>query len=121
MPVDDAASASSGARIRAARLERGWTQDDLAAAVGVSRSAVAQWETDRAGQLRANLTRIAEALGISLEHLLYGEDKRAPALAAQADELALLRLYRQCAPEDRQILLRTAQRLGRAASRTRRR
>jgi transcriptional regulator with XRE-family HTH domain len=120
MPAD-ATAASSGERIRAARVERGWTQEDLAAAVGVSRSAVAQWETDRAGQLRANLTRIAEALGISVEHLLYGEDKRAAAVAAHGDELALLRLYRRCTPEDRQILLRTAQRLARApAGRSRR-
>ena len=65
-PVADA-PASAGARIRAARVEKGWTQDDLAAAVGVSRSAVAQWETDRAGQIRGNLARIAEALGVSLE------------------------------------------------------
>lgn len=111
-PADPSAS-SIGARIRAARLDRGWTQDDLAAAVGVSRSAVAQWETDRAGQIRANLTRIAEVLAISVEHLLYGEEKRAPAIAASGDELALLRLYRQCGPDDRQMLLRTARRLAR--------
>jgi hypothetical protein len=29
----------------------------------------------------------------------------------QGDELALLRLYRECDPEDRQMLLRTARRL----------
>ena len=121
MPPDEPLSASSGARIRAARLERGWTQDDLAAAVGVSRSAVAQWETDRAGQIRANLTRISEVLEISVEYLLYGEDRRATSLAAGADELALLRLYRQCAPEDRQILLRTARRLARSMTTRRRR
>ena len=120
MSPDEPLSASSGARIRAARLERGWTQDDLAAAVGVSRSAVAQWETDRAGQIRGNLTRISEVLEISVEYLLYGEDRRATSLAAGADELALLRLYRQCAPEDRQILLRTARRLARGTT-TRRR
>lgn len=121
MTSDAPPPATAGARIRAARLERGWTQDDLAAAVGVSRSAVAQWETDRAGQIRANLTRVAEALEISVEHLLYGEQKLAPALAAGGDELALLRLYRECAPEDRQILLHTARRLARAASIRRRR
>lgn len=121
MPADEPLPASSGARIRAARLERGWTQDDLAEAVGVSRSAVAQWETDRAGQIRANLTRISEVLEISVEQLLYGEDRRGVPLAASADELALLRLYRQCAPEDRQILLRTARRLTRGATSRRRR
>ncbi|HEX2942493.1 MAG TPA: helix-turn-helix transcriptional regulator, partial [Rhodopila sp.] len=43
-----------GARIRAVRQDRGITQDDLARQVGVSRSAVAQWETGRAGQVTGN-------------------------------------------------------------------
>ncbi len=63
-----------GARIRAAREDQGWTQDQLAVAVGVSRSAVAQWETGRAGQVTTNLTRVAAALGIGVEYLMYGRD-----------------------------------------------
>jgi transcriptional regulator with XRE-family HTH domain len=100
-----------GARIRDVRQERGWTQDHLAGIVGVSRSAVAQWETGRAGQVTGNLTRIAACLEVGVEFLMHGEDKRAPMQATQGDELALLRLYRECAPEDRQLLLRTARRL----------
>lgn len=107
--------AGVGWRIRAARRERGWTQDELAQAVGVSRSAVAQWETDRTGQLRDNLGRIARALGVSIEHLMHGPALREPAIAATGDELALLRLYRECLPEDRLILLQTARRLARDA------
>src|SRR5690242_13656045 len=103
--------AGIGARIRQARQERGLTQDALAKAVGVTRSAVAQWETDRAGQVTGNLGRIATALGTSIEWLMHGTDKRQVAEAATGDELAMLRLYRECAPEDRQILLRTARRL----------
>src|SRR5947208_14763542 len=93
-----------GARIRSAREERGWTQDQLASAVGVSRSAVAQWETGRAGQVTGNLTRIAAVLGVGVEHLMHGNDKFAPAQTASGDELALLRLYRECSPPDRQLL-----------------
>ncbi len=100
-----------GERIRETRHKRGWTQDDLAEAVGVSRSAVAQWETGRAGQLTPNLTRIASELGVGVEFLMFGSDKRSPMQTATGDELAMLRLYRECAPEDRQILLRTARRL----------
>ena len=100
-----------GMRIRDVRRERGWTQDQLASAVGVSRSAVAQWETGRAGQVTTNLTRIAEVLDVGVEFLMYGDDKRAPAEARQGDEMALLRLYRACSTEDRQLLLRTARRL----------
>lgn len=104
-----------GTRIRAARRARGWTQDALALAVGVSRSAVAQWETDRAGQVRGNLARIAEVLGMPVAALLGGES--GPETESQSgDELALLRLYRACNPEDRSLLLRTAHRLARAGS-----
>jgi transcriptional regulator with XRE-family HTH domain len=102
-----------GRRIRSARQERGLTQDGLAAAIGVSRSAVAQWETGRAGQLGTHLAGIARALDVGVEYLMHGDDKRAPSLAASGDELALLRLYRECSDEDRQFLLRTARRLAR--------
>jgi len=98
-------------RIREARRDCGLTQEQLAAATGVSRSAVAQWETGRAGQITGNLSRIAVVLGISVEWLLYGANKHAPAEASTGDELALLRLYRECAPADRAFLLTTARRM----------
>jgi transcriptional regulator with XRE-family HTH domain len=100
-----------GARIAAARRTRGWTQGELAAQVGVSRSAVAQWETGRAGQVTANLARIAAVLDVGIEHLMQGPDKRTPSHAVNAEETAMLRLFRACAAADRQILLRTARRL----------
>jgi transcriptional regulator with XRE-family HTH domain len=102
-----------GTRVRAARRDRGLTQDELADRVGVSRSAVAQWETGRAGQVTGNLSRIAAALEVNVEYLMYGDDKRAAGEVRQGDELALLRLYRECEPDDRQMLLRTARRLAR--------
>jgi transcriptional regulator with XRE-family HTH domain len=89
------------------------TQDDLAIACDVSRSAIAQWETDRAGQLRGNFTRVADALSTTVEFLLRGER---PHSDVTGDELALLRLYRDCDLEDRGFLLRTARKLARSAS-----
>ena len=47
-----------GARIRALRRARGLTQDRLASSTGVSRSAVAQWESDRAGHSAGMLRRL---------------------------------------------------------------
>jgi transcriptional regulator with XRE-family HTH domain len=99
---------SVGSRIRAQRLARGLTQDQLAAACAVSRSAVAQWETDRAGQLRGNISRIADALQISVEHLLHGQRLDT---GMTGDEMAMLRLYRACDGDDRAFLLRTARKL----------
>jgi transcriptional regulator with XRE-family HTH domain len=112
LPID---ATTVGKRIRRAREARKWTQDQLAELVGVSRSAVAQWETDRVGQVRGNLTRIADSLDVSVEFLLHGVDRRASAAASTGDELALLRLYRQCDPDDRSFLVRTARKLAKAA------
>jgi transcriptional regulator with XRE-family HTH domain len=103
-----------GSRLRAARIACGFTQHTLADTLRVSRSAIAQWETDRAGQVHAHLQQLCAVLGVSVEYLLHGDDKRAPAQAASGDELALLRLYRECAPEDRQALLQLARRLARS-------
>jgi transcriptional regulator with XRE-family HTH domain len=104
-------SQAIGDRIRQARQERNLTQEQLADAVGVTRSAVAQWETGRAGQVTGNLSRIAAILEVGVEHLMFGDDKVAPQRATRGDELAMLRLYRDCAPADQQLLLRTAKRL----------
>ncbi len=101
-----------GERIRLTRQERGITQEELASAVGVSRSAVAQWETGRSGQVTGNLTRIAAVLGVGVEFLMQGAVPSIPQ-PASGDEMAMLRLYRECSPEDKQILLRTARRLAR--------
>lgn len=100
---------SVGQRIRALRLANNLTQEEFAAKLSVSRSAIAQWETDRAGQVRENLEHIAKVLGTSLAYLVSGETG-----TLQGDELALMRLYRACAPEDRKLLTQTAKRLARS-------
>lgn len=109
----DAESDAVGRRIAEARHAAGLSQAALAAAVGVSRSAVAQWETGRAGQLRANLARIGAALGVSASWLLEGGAGRSDGAAGNATEMALLRLYRACGEADRALLLQTAVRLAR--------
>jgi transcriptional regulator with XRE-family HTH domain len=98
-----------GARIRALRLAANLTQDEFAAKLNVSRSAIAQWETDRAGQVRDNMERIAKVLNTSLGYLVSGETG-----SLLGDELALMRLYRACSSEDRKMLLLTARRLARS-------
>ncbi len=105
-----------GSRIRSARERLGLTQAGLAAQVGVTRSAVAQWETGRAGQVGGHLTQIASVLGVGIEHLLLGGAARSLVeefsdSTLTGDELAILRLYRSCSADDRGLLLRMARRL----------
>ena len=96
------------ARIRQRRQALRLTQDDLARRIGVSRSAVAQWETDRTGQIRANLTRVAAVLGVSVGYLLDGGHDAAFLTAEGSDERALLNLYRGLQEDGRAELLRIA-------------
>ncbi len=103
-----------GRRVRESREARGLTQSSLAALVGVSRSAVAQWETGRSGQVGANLALVAEALGVGVSYLLLGEpgspaDRSEPPQIT-GNELALVRLYRRCGPADQAALVRLAHR-----------
>lgn len=109
----DSAQASEGTalRIRDARRTLGLTQDELARRVGVSRSAVAQWETDRTGQIRVNLARVAAVLGVSIAYLISGETGAGSINAETADERALLHLYRQIREPGRSELLRSARRI----------
>jgi transcriptional regulator with XRE-family HTH domain len=98
-------------RIREARRALGLTQDELARRVGVSRSAIAQWETDRTGQVRANLARVAAVLGVSIGYLITGGSESGLINVETADERALLGLYRQIREPGRSELLRNARRI----------
>ncbi|HTQ70341.1 MAG TPA: XRE family transcriptional regulator, partial [Acidocella sp.] len=60
-------------------------------------------------QIRENMEKIAKVLNTSLGYLVSGETG-----SLVGDELALMRLYRACAAEDRRMLLLTARRLARA-------
>ena len=62
---------SIGKRIKKARLEKGYTQEELAEMVGVKKSAVAKWENGRVSEIkRSNLHMLSKALGINPNSLL---------------------------------------------------
>lgn len=55
-----------GARIRAARLGRGWSQKQLADAIGKEQTTVSSWERGRTEPGRDDVVRITSKLGIPL-------------------------------------------------------
>lgn len=60
-----------GTIIKKARLQKGYTQEELAEKVGVKKSAVAKWENGRVSEIkRTNLKKLAEALGLRPMELL---------------------------------------------------
>ena len=73
---------SIGTRIAAVRKAKGLTQQDLAGMVGVSFQAVSKWETGQSLPDVTLLTRIADALDMTLDQLVAG---RTPAPADEDD------------------------------------
>lgn len=67
-----------GRRIRALRMERGWSTSQLAAAVGVTRAAVNHWETGRRWPKAPTLLKIAGELGADLYMLLSTYNRPTP-------------------------------------------
>ena len=59
-----------GEKLKNARLEAGYTQEELATRLTVSRAAIAKWESDRGLPDIANLKAIAEVLNVSTDYLL---------------------------------------------------
>lgn len=74
--------------IRSARLARDLTQKELAVALGVTQSAVGQWESARTAPSRDHFPDIADALGIPL-HTLHGAADGEHRLSPDAARLAL--------------------------------
>ena len=57
-------------RLVALRRERGLSQEDLAARLGVSRQAISKWERAESSPDTDNLIALARLYGISLDELL---------------------------------------------------
>lgn len=63
-----------GSKIRKMREERGITQDDLAAALYVTRTAVSKWENDKGYPNVDSLRLLSKYFGVSLDELLSDDD-----------------------------------------------
>jgi len=59
-----------GDRLKALRIERGLTQEELADAVGVHRGAIANYETGRRDPEALVLLRLAKYFNVSSEYLM---------------------------------------------------
>lgn len=77
---------SLGQRIRAARESAGFTQENLAEAVGVSRTAVARWESDDIEPKLQNLISIAELLHVRTDSLLGIDSRKSNSVSELSDE-----------------------------------
>lgn len=64
-----------GAKIRAARLAKGMTQEELGGILGVQKSAIAKYEKGRIVNIkRSTLKKISDVLGIRPSELIFEEE-----------------------------------------------
>jgi Zn-dependent peptidase ImmA (M78 family)/transcriptional regulator with XRE-family HTH domain len=73
------AASGLGSRLRQARELAGFNQQEAADAAGVVREVISYWENDRRVPGYVQLTRLAEALGVSVDYLLGNEAEPAAA------------------------------------------
>lgn len=97
-----------GERLRAARLERGLTQRELADVCQLPHTAVSQFETGARAPGFTRLLRLAVALDVSIDYLAGRTDSRAAHLFS-GGELGALGL----SEEDLELLRSIARRLAR--------
>ena len=60
------------ARLRARRVQCWLRQEELAQILGVSRSALTQWELGKTEPSLAMIEKVAEALAVTPEYLMFG-------------------------------------------------
>lgn len=73
-----------GEKLQKLRKAHGWTQEQLAEKVGVSRQSLSGWETDTALPDTANVIALADLFGVTTDYLLRSEDENSAQPAVEA-------------------------------------
>ena len=68
-----------GEKLQKLRKTRGWTQEELAEQVGVSRQSLSKWESDGALPDTANIIVLADLFGVTTDYLLRAGERAASA------------------------------------------
>ncbi|HHY73306.1 MAG TPA: helix-turn-helix transcriptional regulator [Bacillus bacterium] len=93
-----------GNRLRKAIKIANTTQKDLAAEIGVSKTAINNYVGGRIPDAII-LFRLSKSLNISIEWLLVGEDYKSLDNMISKDEFELIHLYKQCSKEQRDEII----------------
>ena len=71
-------------KIARLRKQNGWSQEELAARMNVSRQAVSKWESAASVPELDKIIRLSEIFGVSTDYLLMGKE---PHLEKKKDQL----------------------------------
>ena len=99
-------------RIQEAREARGWTQEQLANALGTTQQSLQRWESGAVDPKSSKILAMSELLGVTVSYLL-GIDPSADELSH--DEHAIVSLMRHMDDAQRALLLAIAEEFARKA------
>lgn len=100
------ARSTPATRLRRMLRETDLSAADLARKLGVSQPTVHAWVTGLHGLRWTNARRAAKALGVTPAWLMFGADPVAEGAAQGAEELALLRLWRELGEAEQAAAMR---------------
>ncbi len=95
-----------GLRIRQAREQKGYKQDELGPMIGLSSGAAAQWETGRVRPSIKNLEKLAPVLGTSVSWLMNGDHPDEQARAHTNTEFETLQIMRKIPADHHDIAMK---------------
>ena len=73
-------------KISALRKQKGWSQEELAEKLMVTRQAVSKWESAQSMPDLDKLVQLSEALGVSTDYLLKDEQAQSAPVPATAEQ-----------------------------------
>ena len=91
-------------RIRVARRSAGLSQTQLAAELGLQRSAVSHWEAQRGKPSMTHLRQLALLTGVHFEWLATGRGAMSPSAEARLDEVVAVDALLVDDPMERRLL-----------------
>lgn len=94
-------------KIAEARLSRGWSQEQLAEAVGTTQQTIQRWESGQVDPKVGKILDISAALGATVSELM-GVSSDDTKLELTPDEYRLLDAYRSADANGKAYLMQTA-------------
>ena len=93
--------------LRVARKSKGLTMKELGEKVGVSESAISQYETGKREADFETILKIGEVLDCSIDYLLLGEQEKKPTPVSEDGRVPeFVRLYEQLSEEEKAFVVK---------------
>ena len=88
--------------------EKGKTEKDMVEYLGIGNGAFTHWKYDNQKSFHQHIRQMSEYLGVTPNYLLFGKDEEVNTDTLSANEIHLVKLYRQMKLEQKECLMQTA-------------